>query len=92
MGELVAALLWAAIEIAFVLLAFTGKVVVAVASFGRWRSEKLSGIEGHIYGAAGALSFKRDGQRVVTPTGLLFVGGLFYALLGFAALWLVSLP
>jgi hypothetical protein len=89
MGEAVAALLWGAVE---VILIFTGKAVIAVASFGRWRSESLNGAEGRIYGPAGALSFKRDGQCVFTPTGLSLVGVLFYVLLVLALLWWASLP
>jgi len=34
--------------------------------------------EARIYGPAGALSFVRDGQRVVTALGLSVVGGAFY--------------
>lgn len=89
MGEAIGALLWMILEVALVL---TGKVVVAVASFGRWRGERLSSTESRIYGPAGALSFKRDGQRVVTANGLLFVGVLFYVLLSFILLWWASYP
>jgi len=56
----------------------TGRVVVWLVSFGKWRGEPLYGDEGRIYGAAGALSFVRDGRRVITETGLLFVGVVFY--------------
>jgi hypothetical protein len=56
----------------------TGRVVVWLVSFGKWRGEPLFGDEGRIYGAAGALSFVRDGRRVITDTGLLFVGVVFY--------------
>ncbi len=56
----------------------TGRVVVWLVSFGKWRGEPLFGDEGRIYGAAGALSFVRDGRRVITETGLLFVGVVFY--------------
>jgi hypothetical protein len=62
----------------------TGRVVVWLVSFGKWRGEPLFGGEGRIYGAAGALSFVRDGRRVITETGLLFVGVVFYV--GFVAL------
>ena len=58
----------------------TGRVVVRLVSFGKWRGESLFGDEGRIYGAAGALSFVRDGRRVITDTGLLFVGVVFYAI------------
>ncbi|MNT58298.1 hypothetical protein D3C72_1957240 [compost metagenome] len=41
----------------------------------------MLGNEGRIFGAAGALSFVRDGQRVITKTGLLFAGMAFIAVL-----------
>lgn len=56
----------------------TGRMIVRLVSLGRWRGEPLFGNEGRIYGAAGALSFVRDGQRVITETGLMFVGLAFY--------------
>ena len=56
------------------LLVFTGRLAIEVFSFGRWRSESLDGGEGKVHGASGALSFVRDGRRVVTPTGQLFAG------------------
>lgn len=59
----------------------TGRVVVRLVSLGKWRSEPLFGNEGRIYGAAGALSFVRDGKRVITDTGLLFIGAAFYVVL-----------
>jgi hypothetical protein len=64
-----------------VLAVQTGKLVIRLFSFGTRRSEALFGEEGRIYGAAGALSFVRDGQRVITQTGQLFVGFAFYAIL-----------
>jgi len=59
----------------------TGRLVVWLVSFGKWRGELLFGDEGRIYGAAGALSFVRDGKRVISETGLLFVGVAFYVTL-----------
>jgi hypothetical protein len=59
----------------------TGRFVVWLVSFGRWRSEAWRGNESQIYGPAGALSFNRDGQRVITNTGLTFVGIVFYVVL-----------
>ena len=64
----------------------TGRLVVWSVSFGKWRGEQLLGAEGRIYGAAGALSFVRDGKRVITDTGLLFVGVAFYVILLAAAI------
>lgn len=51
-----------------------GRLAVWIFSLGKWRGEPLFGDEGRIFGAAGALSFVRDGQRVITETGLLFAG------------------
>jgi hypothetical protein len=34
----------------------TGRIVIGLVSFGKWRGERLFGDEGRIYGAAGALS------------------------------------
>lgn len=56
----------------------TGKVLVMVFSLGQWRGESIFGKESQIHGAAGALSFVRDGQRVITTTGMTIVGFLFY--------------
>lgn len=59
----------------------TGRVVVWLVSFGQWRGEKFFGDEGRRHSAAGALSFILEGRRVVTETGLLFVGITFYVVL-----------
>ena len=72
------------------LLVLTGKIVVIVGSFGQWRGESLRADEGRTYSAAGSLWFKRDGQRVVTVTGLLLFGVLFYVFLTFILFWLFS--
>jgi hypothetical protein len=82
-------LLWLLVE--FVLVG-TGKAVVRVVSFGQWRGEHMSRNEGRIYSAAGALSFKREGQRVITVNGLLFVGVFFYVVLAVLLLWWASKP
>jgi len=52
----------------------TGRLLIWLISMGRWRGEALFGEEGSIYGAAGALSFVRDGRRVITENGLLIAG------------------
>jgi hypothetical protein len=44
-----------------------------------------------MHGPAGALSFWRDGQRVLTWSGLQVAGLAFYVLLGFAALMVSSM-
>lgn len=59
----------------------TGRIVVWLVSFGKWRGEPLFGEEGRIYGTAGALSFVRDGRRAITDIGLMFVGVAFYVIL-----------
>lgn len=59
----------------------TGRLVVSLVTLRRWRGESLDGEEGKIHGAAGALSFVREGRRVVTTTGQLFAGIAFYVLL-----------
>jgi hypothetical protein len=64
-----------------VVLRGTGRAVVFLGSFGRWRGEDVVAREGRIHGASGALSFRREGQRVVTSTGLVLAGLLFYAAL-----------
>ncbi|WP_395669765.1 hypothetical protein [Rhodoferax sp.] len=68
----------------------TGRVIVWLVSFGNWRGEPLFGDEGRIYGAAGALSFVRDGRRVVTHTGLFFAGVFFYVALFAALIYLAA--
>ncbi len=81
MTEFLVAMLWSVVEL---LVVFTGAQVVRVVSLGRWRSERRGSNEARTWSAAGALSFRHEGQRVVTTNGLILVGLLFYAL--FAAL------
>ncbi|CAN7446886.1 hypothetical protein [Rhizobacter sp. LjRoot28] len=71
-------------------LAYTGRAVVKATRVGRWRAVCLNGSEDSVYGMAGALSFKRDGERVITRLGLTFVGGSFYALMALAVIGLMS--
>lgn len=59
----------------------TGRAIVWLISFGHWRGEALFGEEAQIYGPAGAFSFIRDGQRVITDIGLQFFGAAFYVVL-----------
>ncbi|MDM0012093.1 hypothetical protein QTH87_06520 [Variovorax sp. J22P168] len=63
-----------------ILLVLTGKVLVHLLSFGRWRGEALANTEARIYSAAGGLSFVREGRRVVTVAGLTLIGMAFYGL------------
>ena len=78
MAEIITAFVWELLEL---ILAFTGKFVVWALSFGRWRSESVRENESRVFAAAGALSFVREGQRVITATGLVFAGLAFYILL-----------
>lgn len=63
------------------LLALTGKGLVSLCSFGKWRGEALNGNEARLHAAAGSLSFVLDGRRVVTTAGLTLIGLAFYGLL-----------
>ena len=71
-------------------LCITGRIVITAISFGRWRGEKFRKKEAQIYGPAGALSFVRDGQRVITSNGLLLVGLAFYIFLVFGLVYFFS--
>ena len=64
-----------------VVLVFTGAQMVDVLSLGRWRTEDARNKEARMFAPAGALSFRRDGQRVVTATGVYIAGSAFYAVL-----------
>ena len=78
MTDLVVAVLWSAVD---VLLIATGALLVRALSLGRWRTEDASNKEARMFAPAGALSFRREGQRVVTASSLYIAGSLFYALL-----------
>lgn len=71
-------------------ITLTGRIVVWLVSLGKWRGERWLGEEGRIHGAAGALSFVRDGTRIITDTGLFLFGLAFYAALLTATLLLVT--
>ena len=74
MDELLSVVSWLFVEL---LLIGTGRLVIRTASLGRWRGEQFGGTEGRVHSAAGSLSFVLDGHRVVTRTGLLFLGIAF---------------
>ncbi|MCU4120237.1 hypothetical protein [Variovorax sp. N23] len=74
-----------------IFLVLTGKMLVFLLSFGAWRSESMMGNESNVHAAAGALSFVRDGRRVVTVTGQQVAGMAFYGLLIAGFLLAVSL-
>lgn len=81
MEELATFLYWLVAE---VILLQTGRLLVWACTFGRWRSESIARQEGRVFSAAGALSFRRDGRRVITRTGLFIAGAAFcLALAGF---------
>lgn len=80
MEEGLAAILWLSLEL---VLVWTGRGVIAAVSLGRWRGEQIQAREAKLYSAAGALSFVRDGQRVITANGLFFAGLGFYVALMF---------
>lgn len=74
-----------------VFLALTGKVLVFLLSLGAWSSESMMSDESSIYAAAGALSFVRDGRRVISVTGQQLLGMVFYGLLVLPILLMASL-
>ncbi|MBX3587083.1 MAG: hypothetical protein KF796_10600 [Ramlibacter sp.] len=78
MDDFLALAAWLVVE---VVLIQTGRVAVWFATLGRWRGERITENEGRIHGPAGALSFVREGRRIVTASGMLFAGILFYAAL-----------
>lgn len=80
MDDLVGTAIW-------MFLTLTGRLLIPVLSFGRWRGEPLTGDEGRVFSAAGSLWFRREGRVVLTHTGQLFVGLAFYSLVAVAASW-----
>lgn len=86
MESVLSGLAWLFVEL---LLIGTGRGVVRLLTLGRWRGEQFAGDEGRIYGPAGALSFRLDGQRVITKAGLFVAGALFYLLAVPALSWLL---
>jgi hypothetical protein len=70
--------------LAEVVLLQTGKAIVFLVSLGKWRVEGADGGEIRMHGPAGAISFKRAGQRVITTKGSSLIGSVFY--LGLIAL------
>ncbi len=69
-----------------VLMTLTGKLLVPVISFGRWRASPLGTNEESIHSAAGSLWYVRDERLVVTHTGQLFLGVIFYIVLAISLL------
>lgn len=87
MEDVLSVVAWFCVEF---LLIGTGRLVVQAMPLGRWRGEKASKGESRVLAPAGALSFRHDGVRVVTHTGLPFVGILFYIGLAVSLLTLSS--
>lgn len=83
MDALSSILIWLLID---VLLTGAGRALVRLVSFNAWRGETWGGNESNIYAAAGAFSFVRNGQRVITRLGLCFAGALAWMVLGLMAL------
>ena len=52
--------------------------------------EQLFGEDGRTHGAAGALSFVRNGRRVITDTSLLFLVVTFYVVLFYVTIAYVA--
>ncbi|MGJ7542057.1 hypothetical protein [Variovorax sp. LT1R16] len=73
-----------------IVLVLTGSGLVRMLSFGRWRGESLTGNEGQVHAAAGALSFVLGERRVVTTAGLTLIGMAFYGLLLAAGIFLAA--
>ncbi|WP_326540883.1 hypothetical protein [Pseudorhodoferax sp.] len=88
MTDFIVAALWTVLEL---ILLVTGRLAVRALTLGRWRNAELRRNESRILGAAGALSFKVAGQRVVTETGQIVAGALFYvAVVAGVVLWVHS--
>jgi len=87
MAEIITAFVWELLEL---FLAITGQFLVWALSLGRWRSESLRENESRVFAAAGALSFVREGQRVITSTGLVFAGLAFFHIARFSRAGLCS--
>lgn len=83
MDEIIGGAVW-------LLVTQTGRLVIWVLSFGRWRGEPLFGDEGRIFSAAGSLWFSRNGQVVLTHTGLMFLGIAFYVVVIIGAIAYVA--
>ncbi len=65
-------------------LALTGQVVLRAATLGRCQCQALGSQDHRMHGASGALWYTHDGRRLVTPTGQLLVGLVFYAVVAIA--------
>jgi hypothetical protein len=61
-----------------IVLAQTGRFVVWVATFGRWRAERFEEGEAEAYAPEAGLYFKRGGQYVITAISCVFAGLVFY--------------
>ncbi|MGC1172993.1 hypothetical protein [Polaromonas sp.] len=73
-----------------IVLAQTGRFVVWVATFGRWRAERFEEGEAEAYAPEAGLYFKRGGQYVLTAIACVFAGFVFY-LVFFLLVYVLSL-
>ncbi|MBO9679426.1 MAG: hypothetical protein J7556_14385 [Acidovorax sp.] len=78
---------WALLELVII---GTAKVLVPLASNGKWRCDGLASRESRIHSGAGALSYEHNGQRFITDTGQLLIGVVFYAIVGSAAIYALT--
>lgn len=51
------------------LLILTGRMFLRIASFGSWKCDAMGSDAHRIRSAADALSYRREGRRVITTTG-----------------------
>lgn len=65
-----------------IVLAQTGRFVVWIGTFGRWRAERFEEGEAQAYAPEAGLHFKRSGQRVITADGCVLAGFAFYFAFG----------
>ena len=75
-----------------ILLLKTGAVLVRLLSLGRWQTEAIWSTDHRVFGAAGSLSFVKDGTRFVSNTGLIVLAIVFWTAIGLATyrFWVVQ--
>jgi len=80
-------LLEALLQLMTPVVGWTGRGIVRVVSFGTCECESLFGKSSGVTAPAGALTYLRGQRLVVTATGQVVLGTLFYVLLGLVAYW-----
>ncbi len=73
------------------MLALIGRVLIFIGTFGRWKCEGIISTEHRMRSAAGALSYVRDGRRVVTPLGQMIAGSALCVALVIFLVGLISI-